>query len=254
MVRATIRKLSKLLAVIRVAEYRRALLLGVAASTEHQAIPFRHDFLTVLDVGANRGQFALFAAHRFPRAELLSFEPLPGAHRSLRRALRDHPALRVYDVALTARAGSSELGVARDDDSSSLLPPTATQVAAWPASEVVQRSVVRTARLDDELAGQVLRHPILLKIDVQGTELEVLRGADFRLGEIESVLVECSFVEMFVGQALADEVVGFLYGRGFRLASFCSPTWDRDGRCLQADLLFERRVDALAGKPGSGAV
>jgi hypothetical protein len=99
--------------------------------------------------------------------------------------------------------------------------------------------VVATARLDEAVPPGKVRRPVLLKIDVQGTEIEVLRGATGMLGEVDSVLVECSFVELYRGQALAGEVIAFLDERGFSLASVCSPALDR-GRVVQADLLFER--------------
>jgi hypothetical protein len=59
-------RVQKLLGILREPFYRSALRHGVAASIEHEAIPLRTDFRTVIDVGANRGQFALFAAHHFP--------------------------------------------------------------------------------------------------------------------------------------------------------------------------------------------
>ena len=61
----------KLVAILRHPVYRRALRLGVAASTEHTDTPLPYDYATVVDVGANRGQFALLAATRFPRAHHL---------------------------------------------------------------------------------------------------------------------------------------------------------------------------------------
>lgn len=230
----------KLVAILRVPAYRRALRHGSAAAIEHEADPFRHRFRTVVDVGAGRGQFALVAARRFPEAALVCFEPLPVPRRILQRVLAGHRDVTVVDRAVSATAGEAEFVIARADDSSSLLRMTETQVACFPGTEAVGRITVVTAPLDQLLPPQRLTRPVLLKIDVQGAELEVLRGGRDVLEHVDSVLVECSFVELYAGQALAGEVVGFLCDRGFRLDAICSPVADGEGRVLQADLLFER--------------
>ena len=233
-------RVRKLLAIARVPTYRRALLHGCAAAVEHEGVPYRHEFRTVLDVGAGRGQFALVAARRLPGAEILCFEPLAGPRRRLERALARHPRLTVFDTAVSDEAGTADFFVSRADDSSSLLPVTATQLRIFPGTEVVDRLTVRRAPLDGLLAGRALERPLLLKIDVQGAELDVLRGAGGMLREVDSVLVECSFVELYRGQPLAGDVMGHLAGFGFVLTAVCSPVLDGEGRVLQADLLLER--------------
>ena len=67
--------------------------------------------------------------------------------------------------------------VARSDDSSSLLPATGLQVEAFPDTVEVAEMVVDVRRLDDLIAVDEVPHPISMKIDVQGAELDVLRGA-----------------------------------------------------------------------------
>ena len=235
------RRLRKLAAAIRSPDYRRALPHGVVAALEHEHVPFEHQYRTVLDVGANRGQFALFAMHRFPDARVLCFEPVPAARKKLGEvlSLANHDS-RVFEFAATATDGVATIRVARDDAISSLLPPTPAQLEAFPASETVAELEVKTTRLDRAVTNLGLESPILLKVDVQGTELEVLRGSEALLEQIDTVLVEVSFVELFQGQAMADEVLEFLRSRSFRLTEFCSPIWDRRQRCLQADLLFDR--------------
>jgi len=101
--------------------------------------------------------------------------------------------------------------------------------------------MVRTAPLDELVAPERRLRPCLLKIDVQGVELDVINGASSVLEAVDSVLVECSFVELYRGQALGGEIVDALHGRGFLLTALCSPVADRSGTVLQADLLFERR-------------
>ncbi len=235
-----LRRASKLFVLVRQPPYRRALRHGVAASTEHDRTPLQHDYRTILDVGANRGQFGLVAMRRFPHASLVCFEPLPGPRATLERVLASHPRLRIVDAAVAASTGRSILHVTRADDSSSLLRTTELQVQQFPGTEIVEELSVATERLDTLIDRAELAAPVLLKIDVQGTELDVLRGAVDLLKKVDTVLVECSFVVLYSGQALADDVIGMLRGQGFSLVDIAAPTTNSGGRVVQADLVFER--------------
>ena len=230
----------KLIAVLRQPEYRYALRHGVAASVEHETIPLRGDFGTVIDVGANRGQFAVFAARRFPVAELICFEPLPGARAQLRRAVGTIERLRVLEVAVGSSNQDAEFHVSAADDSSSLLPIGERQRDAFPGTGERTTMIVQVRRLDDELTATDLVRPALLKIDVQGGELGVLQGAKQLLQSIDAVLVEASFVELYAGQALVDEVWGELRSAGFLCRGAWSMAYGATGECLQGDLLFAR--------------
>ena len=238
--RSGLRRAGKLLRVVRRPIYWPALTHGVAAAVEHESIGFAHHFSTVIDVGANRGQFAFVAKRRFPEAQLWCFEPLPEARHVLQRLVGDRWGAQVLEYALSAAAGEADLHVTRRDDSSSLLPIGDGQMAAFPASGEVGTVRVRTARLADALADEDLRRPTLLKIDVQGAELPVLVGAAEILSRIDEILVECSFVELYRGQALADEIIEHLQTEGFRLSGVFSPSYASNGGCVQADLLFAR--------------
>ena len=228
----------KLVAILRYAPYRRALRFGVAASTEHDRTPLPHDYATVIDVGANRGQFALLATRRFPRARIICFEPLAGPRATLERVLTDRKQVRVVPAAVASCASASAMFVSRADDSSSLLAPTELQLTAFPGTDIVEEVNVETQRLDVLLGREEVIRPALLKIDVQGAELDVLVGASKLLGDIDTILVECSFFELYKGQPVADEVVRFLHSRTFALTSVTSPYVDRDGQVLQADFVF----------------
>jgi FkbM family methyltransferase len=235
-----VRKLGRLLVV---PAYWRGLRHGVAAAVEHEGAALDHDYRTVVDVGANRGQFLLVAARRFPRADLLAFEPLPAAGQVVRRALGRRP-VEVFAMALAATAGTAILHVARADDSSSLLPISARQTSTFPGTDEVDRIEVRTARLDEVLVAPDLARPILLKIDAQGGELAVLQGATGLLDAVATVLVECSFEELYEGQPVVDEVVRFLGDAGFGLHSVGSLATAHGARPVQADFVFERRAGA----------
>jgi FkbM family methyltransferase len=249
-VRESLRKARKFASVIVRPSYRRGLRLGVAAATEHHSVAFEHEFATVIDVGANRGQFGLFAARRFPGAELHCFEPLPEARETLASALGEHPRLRVHGVALGATNRTDTFNVAASDDSSSLLTATATQTASFPKTEVAERRSVEVARLDDIVPPQAVSRPCLLKVDVQGYELEVLRGAQAMLDVVDELLIECSFVELYEGQPLAAEIVALCADRGFPLAGVFSLVRDEGGRCLQGDFLFVRSPEGPSSATG----
>jgi hypothetical protein len=124
-------------------------------------------------------------------------------------------------------------------DSSSLLPILKSYVDAFPGTEEARTLEVEVKTLDSVLAERI-RRPCLLKVDAQGGELEVLRGADAVLKNVDVAFVECSFVEFYRGQALADEVIRAFLGRGLRLDGVYSVVRDTQRRCLQADLLFRR--------------
>lgn len=222
------------------AEYRRALAGGVAAAVEHERLDLPDDVATVLDVGANRGQFALVAARRWPRARTICFEPLPDARRRLDAIASRLPRASVRAVALAEAPGEVLMHLARADDSSSLLPISARQTELFPGTDEVGVLRVRAARLDAEVGPEDLVGPVLLKIDVQGGELGVLRGAVGVLGAVDVVLVECSFVELYSGQPLAHEIVAFLAEHGFVLAGAGLPSTDGRGRVVQQDLVFRR--------------
>jgi hypothetical protein len=93
------------------------------------------------------------------------------------------------------------------------------------------------ATLDGLVASGAARPPDLLKLDVQGYELEVLKGADQALATARSVLCEVSFRTFYQGQALFAEILAHLQGRGFRLHAF-GPSLVPGRPLAQADALF----------------
>lgn len=231
------RKLVKGVRVAAVPAYRPALRKGVAPSIELNGLDLPDGIATVFDVGANRGQFMLWASHRFPGARIWSFEPLPAAREVLASVVPEGRDVTISPLGLGAAAGRSAFHVAQADDSSSLLEAGEEQLRMAPGSAAGEKIEIEVARLDETVEADFAR-PALLKIDVQGTELDVLEGAAGLLGRIDFILAECSFVELYRGQALAHEVIAFLAGRGFRLVGICSPTTGAGGRTVQADLLF----------------
>lgn len=218
------------------ADYLAALRRGVLAATEHADSGLRLDVGTVIDVGASRGQFALFARRRWPSARIICFEPIPGAADKLQEVLGG--AVTLHRTALGSVEGASSLNISGADDSSSLL-PIGRQAVEFPGTRAVGTVTVPVGVLANHLHA-ALPGPVLLKIDVQGFELEVLHGAGDRLALVDEILCECSFVELYDGQPLASDVIRYLREHGFTLTRVSGLAYGESGRQLQADLLFHR--------------
>jgi FkbM family methyltransferase len=239
--REWLRKARKLRHLLAVPGYRHALLaLRVAATVEHERQPFAESIRTVIDVGSNRGQFAVFARHRWPSASLLCFEPLPAPRQVLTRLAEELGNVQVFPYALGDEDGERRMYVARSDDSSSLLTATPRQLEAFPDTIDVDELRVEVHRLDNLMTEEAVSLPILLKVDVQGAELEVLRGSSGLLDAVCEILVECSLVELYAGQALIGDTIAFARQQGFMVTGVSPPSRAADGTPLQCDVLFRR--------------
>src|SRR5262249_40580825 len=136
-----------------------------AATVEHEGQPFAASYGTVIDIGANRGQFAVFARRRWPAARLLCFEPLPGPREVLSRLAGDLGNAEVFPYALSEDEGRLMMHVTRSDDSSSLLAATPLQTEAFPDTVEIDQAPVDVRRLDELIAAADVPAPILMKID-----------------------------------------------------------------------------------------
>ena len=164
-----------------------------------------------------------------------SFEPLSRPATRFRAVFADDPRVILHEAAIGPKPGKSTIHISRRDDSSSLLPITATQNAFFPGT-----ATVRVGPLRDFLTADQIESPALLKLDVQGFELQALQGCESLLHRFAYVYAECSFLELYSGQALADEVIAWLRERGFKLRALYNPAQEKGGRVVQADFLVAR--------------
>jgi FkbM family methyltransferase len=230
----------KLIRVLTKMSYVHAFLLHrVAAGVEHEPLLRRLACRTVIDIGANRGQFAL-AAYASGSRVIHSFEPLESAAKSFESVFRHNQHVALHKVAIGPERARSILHVSNREDSSSLLPIGAGQISLFPGTGEVRTASVQIAPLQDFVAIPGIRAPALLKIDVQGYELDALRGCEALLEAFAYVYVECSFVELYGGQALAHQVIDWLQKRNLVLKSIHNCYEDNAGQVIQADFLFGR--------------
>ena len=194
-------RLGKLTAIATHALYRRAFLRhGVAPAIEHQTVMRTLPFDLVADVGANRGQFSLLCRQLRPGARIVAFEPLPQPADIHRAVFAADARVMLHSVALAPTRGEMTMNVSRRDDSSSLLPISKAQTENYPGTERIDGHRVHVAPLTDFISENDLAGHSLLKIDVQGFELEVLKSAIPLLPAFDWIYAECSFVSLYDGR------------------------------------------------------
>ncbi|MCB1016503.1 MAG: FkbM family methyltransferase [Acidimicrobiales bacterium] len=194
---------------------------------------------TVVDVGANKGQFSRAAATAFPGCRLVAFEPLEAVAAEWRANLADVPGAEIHVCALGGEDGTVAFHPHEYSLSSSVLPLVAGAGAegGGGAGELAPVEVP-VRRLDDVLADEELRGPVLAKLDVQGYELEVLRGAAGTLRRVDALVVELAFEQHYEGQPLFTDLLGALAESGFALDVPIDVRRDETGTVVEMDGLF----------------
>jgi FkbM family methyltransferase len=212
---------------------------GVLAGAEHRHVLSRN-LGTVVDIGANRGQFALAIRQWAPQARVISFEPLPGPASIFRRVFSDDDMVSLHQAAVGPASVRQKMHVSARDDSSSFLPISSVQTTMFPGTGEVTTVDVHVGPLEEFVKADELRSQAMLKLDVQGFEFEALIGCDSMLPNFDWVYCECSFVELYSGQRLACDVIDWLFLKGFRLEGVFNSANDAKGQAIQADFLFSR--------------
>lgn len=198
----------------------------------------------VLDVGANKGQFGDFVFERGFQGTLISFEAIPSVHKELMEHAKGRNSSWVIApcAAIGGKRGRIEINIAGNSVSSSVLPMKDAHLVAAPESKYVCKETVALERLD-ELAARFLPSvgEVLLKVDTQGYELEVLKGATGLLPRVSAMQLELSLIPLYDGAPTFTEMFSFVESMGYELFNLVPVFWDaRSGRLFQVDAFFTR--------------
>jgi FkbM family methyltransferase len=195
-----------------------------------------------LDVGANAGQTGHTLREIGYTGSIFSFEPLAQPFAKLQNACADDPDWRASNVALGTEEGENMMHVMEFDTSSSMLRPEASFLDRLPGSSELQEEVIQVQTLEQVTRQQKLHdRSVYLKIDTQGSELDVLRGGEDILSGIDFVEAETSLVKLYEGQNLIHDVLAWMYDHGFRAINVFPHFMEDDtGFFSQADVVFTR--------------
>jgi FkbM family methyltransferase len=193
----------------------------------------------IVDVGAHRGAWTDGVLSVLHPEQAFCFEPSPAEAAALRGRFATLPSVTVVECALGKSASAGALHVFATADLNSLYEPGPELTRAVPGATAMATVDVRIARLDDELPEGLVVD--LLKIDVQGYEVEVLMGAMGVLDRTRCVIVEAPFVEQYRGGSTFCDSHRLLVDRaGFRFFGFTALHRGSDGSILWTDSVYYR--------------
>ena len=196
----------------------------------------------IFDVGANEGKVALRIRKHFPDATIHCFEPFAPVFCKLEQNFKDDPFVYVQPLALGAAAGRACLYENADPATNSLLPNADNADLFQPGSSACFRAKheVQVTTVDDYCCKKRISKIDILKIDTQGFDLNVLRGASqsFERQRISYVLAEVLFVPLYSDQAFFHEVYDFMMKTDFGLIGLYECARRPCGALAWCDALF----------------
>ena len=132
------------------------------------------------------------------------------------------------------------MNIASSPDSSSLLEMNDLQIKEFGTYETKLYEEIEVRRLDEWLDQIKSFKSILMKIDVQGFELEVLKGSKQVLKHINYLYIEASSVELYKNQPLLENIKDYLFEEGFFLEGSFNQNYGENNKLIQGDYLFTR--------------
>jgi FkbM family methyltransferase len=194
----------------------------------------------ILDVGANKGQYASTMRKLGFKGEIISFEPMKQAFTELKKASSSDSLWTAENFALGATDSEAVINIAGNSISSSLFNMLPSHLKAAPGSGYIGTENIIIKKLDSVFPDHYKNDDsIFLKIDVQGYEKNVLDGAEQSLDKIEGIQLEMSLVHLYEGGILFAEMMNFLETKGYKLFSIENGFTDyKTGRLLSVDGIF----------------
>ncbi len=196
----------------------------------------------IIDAGANRGEVSQTYLDLFPAAKIYAFEPFEETYQQYRQRFLGRGNIKIENLALTETSGSQTFYINKSVDTNSLLKSTKIGVKTADSScENVGETVVKTISLDEYCELNNIPAVDILKLDVQGGEFGILKGATQLLSKnrIQLIYSEIYFKPQYEGHSLFHEIMQLLYKYKFSLQDIYNPYYSGT-QILWADALFIR--------------
>ena len=197
------------------------------------------DVTNVIDVGANVGQFGLDIRRHGFEGQIVSYEPVKETFVSLSQTIKQHQPWKALQLGLGAAESERTINISGNAGlSSSILEMGSLHLENFPDSATVAKQNISISTIDKQLEVLGLRpQEIMLKIDVQGFEAEVLKGASQSLSKIPLCYLEVSITPLYEGEISFLPILIELSKFGHEVIDVFRGIKAKDGRLLQLDIL-----------------
>jgi FkbM family methyltransferase len=197
--------------------------------------PVRH----IIDAGASNGHVALRLLEQFPEAQAHLFEPNPAYGDTLAELAKKDSRVHPQALALSSSESEMTLHVTAGPGRSSLLEAGVSAIDQDQAKWEVQRDVtVPVVTLDKWRERENIPPIDLIKLDIQASELEALRGGEQTLRHTAMVFTEAFFNPLYKNGALLADIDAYLRSQGFELYNLFNPRANENGQLLWANALY----------------
>ncbi|MCX6453984.1 MAG: FkbM family methyltransferase [Actinobacteria bacterium] len=193
----------------------------------------------VIDVGANVGQFGLDIRRHGFEGLIVSYEPVHETYLTLSQTIKQHQPWKAFQLGLGAAESERTINISGNAGlSSSILEMKSLHLENFPDSATIAKQKISISTIDKQLEVLELRpQDIMLKLDVQGFEAEVLKGASQSLSKIPLCYLEVSITPLYEGEVSFLPILVELSKFGHEVIDVFRGIKAKDGRLLQLDIL-----------------
>ena len=233
--------LKKILNLCKSKIWLKGMLSGIYATIElKELIKGIKTPETIIDIGSNKGQFILLIEKIYPNKNIYSFEPIKEMIGKQKKFFSYKNNIIFHNIALGSSTTLKEFLITTRMDSSSFLKIVSDKNKSK-NYDIVENRNIQINTLDNLLINEKISHPVLIKIDVQGYELEVLRGANNLLKKTDYLLLEVSKNEMYQNQPIEKVIVEYLKNLNFDILK--SNNWSKvqNTNFYQRDIIFYKK-------------
>ena len=229
-------KIKKIVTCFLNPSFYKAYMSGVAPLFElYPLLGQINQIKTIIDIGSNKGQFSLLAKSLFPEVKIFSFEPQIECL-NLQRTILGEKNVKYFNFGLGNIIKKTNFYITNREDSSSFLKPTQIKMNKYKTKKIEKISV---KRLDRIIKKNEIKRPSIMKLDVQGYELEVLKGSKKILRNIDFIIAEISFKQVYKKQVTKKKLLQFLNRNHFKSKKMFNIS-KLNNKLFQADILFDR--------------
>ena len=229
-------KIKKIVTCFLNPSFYKAYMNGVAPLFElYPLLSQINQIKTIIDIGSNKGQFSLLAKSLFPEVKIFSFEPQIECL-NLQKTILGKKNIKYFNFGLGNIIKKTNFYITNREDSSSFLKPIQIKMNKYKTKKIEKISV---KRLDRIIKKNEIKRPSIMKLDVQGYELEVLRGSKKILRNIDFIIAEISFKQVYKKQVTKKKLLQFLNRNHFKSKKMFNIS-KLNNKLFQADILFDR--------------